>query len=86
MNQPSKKRGSAAVGASKDAAQNTTTLLLTMADTTWRVFVPTILFVGLGIWADLTVGTKPWLTFLGLAIGLIVASFLIRAQIKKVQR
>jgi F0F1-type ATP synthase assembly protein I len=86
MNQPSKKRGSDTVGASKDAVQNTTTLLLTMADTTWRVFVPTILFVGLGIWADLQAGTKPWLTFLGLAIGLIVASFLIRAQIKKVQR
>lgn len=73
-------------GASQDVSQNTATLLLTMADTTWRVFVPTILFTGLGIWGDLSVGSKPWLTFTGLIIGLIIAGLLVQKQIKTIKR
>lgn len=64
----------------------TTVLLLTMADTTWRIFTPVLLFTGFGIWLDLTIGTKPWLTFAGVIIGFILAAMLVKAQIKKVQQ
>jgi len=61
------------------------TILITMADTTWRIFTPVVFCTGLGIWADLSLGTKPWLTFLGVGIGFVIAGLLIRAQLKKVQ-
>ncbi len=60
-------------------------LLLTMADTTWRIFVPIILLVGVGIWADVNFNTKPLITFLGLAIGALIAVALVRMQIKKIK-
>jgi hypothetical protein len=73
-------------GAPKGAAQNTTMLLLTMADTTWRIFVPAILFTAPGIWGDLHFGTKPWLTFTGLLVGFVAAGLLVRKQLKTIQR
>lgn len=57
-------------------------LLLSMADTTWRMFVPAVIFVGLGLWADLSWGTKPWLTVLGAVIGLAAGIMLIRQQLR----
>jgi hypothetical protein len=60
--------------------------LRTIADTTWRIFVPVTLFVTLGIWADLTQrGTRPWLTLGGMVLGFIFAAVLINRQIKKVR-
>lgn len=53
-----------------------------MADTTWRMFVPAVIFVGLGLWADLSWGTKPWLTVLGAVIGLAAGIMLIRQQLR----
>jgi hypothetical protein len=73
-------------GVPKGAAQNTTMLLLTMADTTWRIFVPAILFTAPGIWGDLHFGTKPWLTFTGLLVGFVAAGLLVRKQLKTIQR
>lgn len=57
-------------------------LILSMADTTWRMFVPATLFVGLGLWADLNWGTKPWLTFVGTILGLAAGVYLIRKQLR----
>lgn len=55
-------------------------------DTTWRVAAPVLLFVGIGIFADLRLGTKPWLTLLGTAIGFVGAALLIKKQLAAVNR
>jgi F0F1-type ATP synthase assembly protein I len=60
------------------------TLLATLADTTWRMFTPVILCTGLGLWGDIKLHTKPWLTFIGVAIGFALAIWLIRAQLQKI--
>ncbi|AHB42522.1 hypothetical protein RAAC3_TM7C00001G0679 [Candidatus Saccharibacteria bacterium RAAC3_TM7_1] len=62
-------------------------LLGDIADTTWRMFVPTIGFIGLGFWGDSTFrGTKPWLTIAGIVVGITVTSLLIARQLKKVKQ
>lgn len=61
-------------------------LLSTIGDTTWRMFVPTIGFTILGVIADRQLGTKPWMTTLGIIIGVIVAGLLVRRQLQKVKR
>lgn len=58
-------------------------LLVTMADTTWRMFIPIIgLTIG-GVALDVNIGTKPWFTILGIVIGTIIAGLLVWHQIKK---
>lgn len=52
-------------------------------ETTWRIAVPVIIFSGFGIFADLHLGTKPWLTLLGAGIGFAVAGFLIARLLKE---
>lgn len=60
---------------------------LTMLDTTWRIFVPVVLFVAVGLWIDLTTsGTRPWLTLSGLVLGLLVAATLVTRQIRGVRQ
>lgn len=61
---------------------NAVVLLMTLADTTWRMLVPTgVLALG-GVWADLHWGTKPWLTLLAVPLGLGISVVLIRRQLK----
>ena len=36
----------------------------------FAVAVPLVVFIGLGVWADNQFGTKPWLFFLGLMLGI----------------
>lgn len=55
----------------------------TIVDTTWRIFVPVPLGVGLGIWADKSYGTLPWFTIAGTALGALVAGGLVYQQIKQ---
>ncbi|HEV2413083.1 MAG TPA: AtpZ/AtpI family protein [Candidatus Saccharimonadales bacterium] len=70
-----------------DVALKTALLLLvTLADTTWRIFVPVGGLAGIGIWADLHYHTKPWITFSGVAVGFVIAFFLIRQQLKAVMK
>jgi len=70
-----------------DAALKTAALLLlTLLDTTWRIFIPVGGLAGLGIWADLHYHTKPWLTLSGVVIGFAIAILLIRQQLKSVTR
>ena len=61
----------------------TVTLLMSFADTTWRMFVPSVLLIGGGIYGDLHLRTGPWLTLASVALGLIVSTLLIKDQIKK---
>jgi F0F1-type ATP synthase assembly protein I len=56
-----------------------------MADTTWRMVVPGLLLAGLGIAADLKFGTKPWLTLVGLTLGLAIGALLVKRQLEHVQ-
>jgi hypothetical protein len=61
-------------------------LLVTMGDTTWRMFVPTIGLMVLGLWADHVFGTKPWLMTLGLVVGTFLAGVLVKDQLKRVKK
>jgi len=54
---------------------------LQFLDTTWRVAVPVVLFVLIGIFADRHLSTKPWLTLLGVLIGFVLAGFLVKREI-----
>jgi hypothetical protein len=53
--------------------------------TTWRIAVPVVLFTGLGIFLDLHLGTKPWLTLLGVAIGFVLAGVMIARLLKETE-
>jgi F0F1-type ATP synthase assembly protein I len=57
-------------------------LIMAMADTTWRMFGPPAVLVSLGLWADVSFRTKPWLTVLGLVTGLSVSVLLVRQQLR----
>ena len=64
--------------------KSTVVLLLgSIADTTWRMFVPSIGMTLLGVVADNTFDTKPWLTLLGIALGVAATIVLVRNQFKK---
>lgn len=63
----------------------TVALLVTFGDTTWRMLVPSAAFVGAGIYGDLHLGTRPWLTLVGVLVGLGVSALLIKQQIGKIK-
>lgn len=62
---------------------NSTVVFMTIADTTWRMFIPSMGFTALGIWLDSKWHATPWLMFAGIIIGLVVAAFAVRQQYKK---
>lgn len=60
---------------------------LTFLDTTWRIVTPVLLFTILGIVADRTLGTKPWLTILvGVPAGFVFAILLVKRQLEAVEK
>lgn len=58
-------------------------VLLDMADTTWRMFIPTIGLLMVGRWLDARYGLKPWLMLAGVAVGALIAAFLIQRQLTR---
>ena len=58
-------------------------LLGTIADTTWRMFLPTIALAALGLYIDKRLGTAPLLAAIGGFGGLAASSYLIYRQLKK---
>lgn len=60
-------------------------LLVTLADTTWRMIVPTLGLAIVGLWADLRFGTGPWLTIVGTVTGLAFAVLLVKRQLEAVE-
>lgn len=58
-------------------------LLGTIADTTWRMFLPTIALAALGLYIDKRLGTAPLLAAIGGFGGLGASSYLIYRQLKK---
>lgn len=62
---------------------SSTVVLMTIADTTWRMFVPSIGCTLLGVWLDSKWDTSPWLLFAGVILGFLVAAFAVWQQYKK---
>lgn len=60
-------------------------LLVDIADTTWRMFVPPLIGGLLGWWADSTWHTFPWLSLVGVALGCVGTVVFIRNLLKKVK-
>ena len=58
-------------------------LIISMADTTWRMFVPTVGLLLAGNALDETWGTKPWLLISGVAIGGGISALLVKQQLAK---
>ena len=82
MDRKSDSRG-ADIAASKAA---TRMMLRTLFSTTLRIFVPiTILFI-VGLIIDLNTATKPWGMAIGTGLGIIIAIFLIFAQLKDIHQ
>ena len=55
----------------------------TMADTTWRIFVPVVGLTLFGVWLDRQWHTKPWLMFAGVIVGALCAVVLVKRQIER---
>ncbi len=66
--------------------KNDANIALALIDTTWRMFVPTLLFAWLGWWLDSKFDTKPVLYIVGAFVGLFFAVLLVRKQVKMVSR
>lgn len=61
-------------------------LLGTIGDTTWRMFVPTIGLTVAGVVLDNRLHTKPWMTLIGIGLGTLIATLLVRRQLQKVKK
>ena len=59
--------------------------VVTIADTTWRMFVPSVGFTLLGVWADSQMGAKPWLMVAGIIVGAASAYLLVSRQIGRLK-
>lgn len=68
----------------KPTRSQTAILLTAMADTSWRMFVPTIGMLLLGRWIDSWLGTTPIALLIGLTLGVIASIWLVTKQIKEV--
>jgi F0F1-type ATP synthase assembly protein I len=70
-----------------EAAQRSdvASLVSSMAETTWRMFGPPAVLVPLGIWADISWRTKPWLTIAAAFVGLGLSIILVRQQMRNGQ-
>lgn len=58
-------------------------LIMSMMDTTWRMFVPTVGLLLVGNALDEHFGTKPWLLLAGAIAGGAIAAILIKLQLAK---
>jgi hypothetical protein len=61
-------------------------LLSDIADVTWRMFIPTIGGLLVGIWLDGTWHTSPWFAATGFVLGIALTTILVRQQVKKVNK
>jgi hypothetical protein len=61
-------------------------LFATMADTTWRLFIPSVGLTIVGLMLDKHFQTTPWLMIVGIFLGSGIAILLILAQMNKVKK
>lgn len=59
-------------------------LMGTFIDTTWRMFLPTIGLMLIGMWIDNMLGTKYIFMILLFISGCLLAALLVRKQLKKI--
>lgn len=59
---------------------------VSLADTTWRVAVPTVLFSVVGIMLDKWLHTMPLCTLIGLVVGLAAAAKLVWDQLERANK
>ena len=73
-------------GISNDRQAGSSGLMLfaVIADTTWRMFVPSIGLTLLGVWLDSEWRMKPWFMISGIVVGTIAAIALVRRQINSI--
>jgi hypothetical protein len=64
----------------------TVVMMKTIIGTTWRMFVPSIGLMLVGLWADLILHTKPWLMVAGIIVGLAASAGLIYQQIRFIKQ
>lgn len=79
-------RASDAIETEKSSELSSFQLIASMADTTWRMFVPTIGLLLVGNALDGNYKTKPWLMLLGAAVGGLIATHLVRRQLRSGRR
>jgi F0F1-type ATP synthase assembly protein I len=60
-------------------------IIATLADTSWRIALPTLTLAGLGITGDLKLATRPWLTIAGTVLGFGLAALLVRQQLRSLE-
>lgn len=61
-------------------------LITTMADTTWRMFIPTIGLLLVGSYLDDYLHISPWLMLSGFVGGALLSTLLIKRQLSKGRR
>lgn len=61
-------------------------IFATIADTTWRMFVPVLAGMLGGLWLDTVWATKPLLMFSGLGVGVLVAVLLVAQQLRAIMK
>lgn len=61
-------------------------IAITALDTTWRIFVPVLVGVGLGIWLDHLLMSAPLATIVCLVLGSAGSFLLIARQLRAVSR
>lgn len=61
-------------------------LLGTVADTTWRMFTPTIGLCLVGLAVDRAQATEPWFMLAGLIVGVGISTILIVRLLKRVNQ
>lgn len=72
--------------ASSEVPSSGTTLLIfgTIADTTWRLFVPVLGLLVCGMWLDGKTDKKPLFALIGVLLGFLIAVGLIYQQYRQV--
>jgi F0F1-type ATP synthase assembly protein I len=63
-----------------------TLLVTTIADTTWRMFVPPIGCTFIGIWLDHVFNSIPWFTTSAIVIGFSASILLVVLQLRKLRK
>lgn len=58
-------------------------IVMDMADTTWRMFIPSVGLLMLGRMLDNHYATKPWLMLVGIVLGSVVAGLLVKRQLDR---
>lgn len=61
-------------------------MLGTLLDTTWRMFVPVILFTLIGYGIDAGFDTQPAATLTGMAFGIFSSFALVAIQLKRIMK